>query len=234
MTVRRRLETALASAAALLSNLRARLSPAPCDLVGAVLCALAALFLILYAASGFSDAPWFAVAGAAAVLLGCGCALLLRGRRSQRALERWRLARPIVLLLAVPIGFYLLERPWNDQLLAMDPFYAAVNLCVLGALFAIVYAAGQRTRGAVVAFLAACLLAGTANHFVILFKGQPIVPADVFALSTAASVGAGYTFALDARLLEPSPCSRSPRRPSPSCRRWRPLRVARWRTARAL
>ncbi|MFR1638511.1 MAG: hypothetical protein ACLSVD_04640 [Eggerthellaceae bacterium] len=32
--------------------------------------------------------------GAAAVLL--GCALLLRGRRSQRALERWRLARPIV------------------------------------------------------------------------------------------------------------------------------------------
>lgn len=48
MTVRRRLETALASAAALLSNLRARLSPAPCDLVGAVLCALAALFLILY------------------------------------------------------------------------------------------------------------------------------------------------------------------------------------------
>lgn len=82
MTVRRRLETALASAAALLSNLRARLSPAPCDLVGAVLCALAALFLILYAASGFSDAPWFAVAGAAAVLLGCGCALLLRGRRS--------------------------------------------------------------------------------------------------------------------------------------------------------
>ena len=202
MTVRRRLETALASAAALLSNLRARLSPAPCDLVGAVLCALAALFLILYAASGFSDAPWFAVAGAAAVLLGCGCALLLRGRRSQRALERCRLARPIVLLLAVPIGFYLLERPWNDQLLAMDPFYAAVNLCVLGALFAIVYAAGQRTRGAVVAFLAACLLAGTANHFVILFKGQPIVPADVFALSTAASVGAGYTFALDARLLE--------------------------------
>ena len=202
MTVRRRLETALASAAALLSNLRARLSPAPCDLVGAVLCALAALFLILYAASGFSDAPWFAVAGAAAVLLGCGCALLLRGRRSQRALERWRLARPIVLLLAVPIGFYLLERPWNDQLLAMDPVYAAVNLCVLGALFAIVYAAGQRTRGAVVAFLAACLLAGTANHFVILFKGQPIVPADVFALSTAASVGAGYTFALDARLLE--------------------------------
>ena len=163
MTVRRRLETALASAAALLSNLRARLSPAPCDLVGAVLCALAALFLILYAASGFSDAPWFAVAGAAAVLLGCGCALLLRGRRSQRALERWRLARPIVLLLAVPIGFYLLERPWNDQLLAMDPFYAAVNLCVLGALFAIVYAAGQRTRGAVVAFLAATPRRAVAN-----------------------------------------------------------------------
>ena len=51
-------------------------------------------------------------------------------------------------------------------------------------------------------FLAACFLAGTANHFVIAFKGQPIVPADLLALSTAASVGSGYTFALDERLLE--------------------------------
>ena len=133
---------------------------------------------------------------------GCTAAFLARTGRSEQAREAWRLARPLVVLLAIPVGFYLLERPWNDQLLAMSPYYAAVNLCVLGALFAIVYAAGQRTRGAVVLFLAACLVAGVANHFVILFKGQPIVPADLFALSTAASVGAGYTFALDARLLE--------------------------------
>ncbi|MFR4804010.1 MAG: hypothetical protein ACLT98_12270 [Eggerthellaceae bacterium] len=82
----------------------------------------------------------------------------------------------------------------------MDPFYAAVNLCVLERCSPSCTRPGS-ARGAVVAFLAACFLAGTANHFVIAFKGQPIVPADLLALSTAASVGSGYTFALDARLL---------------------------------
>ena len=202
MTVRKRCEPALYAAAAFCSNLRARFSPTLGDIVGASLCALAAAFLTIYAACGLVDAPWFSVALAACALSGCAVAFLARTGRSEQARETWRRARPLVVALAIPIGFYLLERPWNDQLLSMSPYYAAVNLCVLGALFAIVYTAGQRTRGAVMAFLAACLFAGVANHFVILFKGQPIVPADLFALSTAASVGAGYTFALDARLLE--------------------------------
>ena len=202
MTVRQRCDAALAAAVASCSDLRARLTPSRGDAVGACLCALAALFVIVYAACGFSDAPWFVVAGAVVLLVACGVAFLVRTKRTETALRRWSLARPAVVLLAVPVGFYLLERPWNDQLLLMEPYYALANLCVLGALFAIVYAAGQRTRGAVMAFLLACLVAGAANHFVILFKGQPVVPADLFALSTAASVGAGYTFSLDARLLE--------------------------------
>ena len=202
MTVRQRREAALSAAASLRSHLRVRFAPERGDIVGAVLCALFAAFLVAYAACGLVDAPWFATTLAVCALSGCAAAFLARSGRSDRAREAWRLARPIVVLLAVPVGFYLMERPWNGQLFSMDPYYAALNLCVLGALFAIVYAAGQRTRGAVVLFLAACLLAGVANHFVILFKGQPIVPADLFALSTAASVGGGYTFALDARLLE--------------------------------
>lgn len=202
MTVRQRREAALSAAASLRSHLRVRFAPERGDIVGAVLCALFAAFFVAYAACGLVDAPWFATALAVCALSGCAAAFLARSGRSDRAREAWRLARPIVVLLAVPVGFYLMERPWNGQLFSMDPYYAALNLCVLGALFAIVYATGQRTRGAVVLFLAACLLAGVANHFVILFKGQPIVPADLFALSTAASVGGGYTFALDARLLE--------------------------------
>lgn len=202
MTVRQRCDAALSAAVASCSDLRTHLTPSRGDLVGACLCALAALFIIVYAACGFSDAPWFVVTGAAVLLVACGVAFLVRAKRTETALRRWALARPVVVLLAIPVGFYLLERPWNDQLLLMEPYYVLANLCVLGVLFAIVYAAGQRTRGAVMAFLLACLVAGVANHFVILFKGQPVVPADLFALSTAASVGAGYTFSLDARLLE--------------------------------
>lgn len=108
--------------------------------------------------------------------------------------------RVLAAVLAVPLGFLLLEIPANASLFAMDPRFVVLNLGVLALLFAIVYLAGQRSRAAIVAFLAACLVAGTANHFVIAFKGQPIVPADLFALSTAASVGSGYTFALDESL----------------------------------
>lgn len=109
--------------------------------------------------------------------------------------------RPLVIALAIPLGFFLIEYPSNDLLATMDIYYVVVNVIVIAVLFAIVYTLGQRSRIAVVAFLAVCLLIGTANHFVILFKGQPVVPADLFALSTAASVSSGYSFALDGRLL---------------------------------
>ncbi|MBX9034269.1 LTA synthase family protein [Gordonibacter massiliensis (ex Traore et al. 2017)] len=180
----------------------ARARPKRAEVVGALLGAAFALGLCAYAAAGFADAPWQAVAAAALAIAACSCAPLARGRLPERGRRAAGAARPFAVALAVPAGFYLLERPWNDGLFAMDPYYAAANLCVLALLFAVVYFAGQRSRASVAAFLAACLAAGVANHFVIAFKGQPIVPADLFALSTAASVGSGYTFALDARLLE--------------------------------
>ncbi|RDB62219.1 sulfatase [Gordonibacter sp. 28C] len=176
--------------------------PKAVEIVGALLGAAVALGLCLYAAAGFADAPWQAVAATALAITGCSCAPLARGRLAERGLRFVAAVRPFAVALAVPAGFYLLERPWNDGLFAMDPYYAAANLCVLALLFAVVYFAGQRSRASVAAFLAICLAVGVANHFVIAFKGQPIVPADVFALSTAASVGSGYTFALDARLLQ--------------------------------
>ncbi|WP_455779654.1 LTA synthase family protein [Gordonibacter pamelaeae] len=176
--------------------------PRPLALAAALAGCLAALGLCLYAAAGLVEAPWPQTAFTALLLAACGCVPLGRGRIPGTGGRAAGTVRPLVVALAVPAGFYLLERPWNDALLAMDPYYAAANLCVLALLLAVVYFAGQRSRAAVALFLAACFLAGTANHFVIAFKGQPIVPADLFALSTAASVGSGYTFALDARLLE--------------------------------
>lgn len=131
----------------------------------------------------------------------CALAASLEAARARaRSSAASRAARPLVMALAVPVGFLLLEAPYNDRLSSMDPYFVALNLAVLAGLFAIVYAVGQRSRASAAVFAAACLLAGTANHFVILFKGQPVVPADLFALSTAASVGAGYSFSLDASL----------------------------------
>lgn len=176
--------------------------PARGAIAGAIATFAIAATICLYAALGGADAPLAGTLAAAFCLTLCGAALLLRERRSERALAAWKRARPFLIALAAPLGFYLMERPSNEALLGMDPYYVLVNLCVLAALFALVYALGQRSRAAAAAFLIACFIAGVANHYVIMFKGQPVVPADLFALSTAASVGSGYSYPLDTRLLE--------------------------------
>ena len=120
------------------------------------------------------------------------------GTRTDRLAAPARLAMAV---LAVALGFFFVEFPANDALFSMDAYYVAVNLGMLAVLFALVYFAGQRSRAGGALFLAACLLVGVANHFVIAYKGQPVVPADLFALSTAAAVSGGYSFLPDARVL---------------------------------
>lgn len=111
------------------------------------------------------------------------------------------LLRLVFFAAAVLLGFSLIELPWNEEFFQMEQAYVAPNLAFLTAGAIVVYLLGQRTRTALVVFVALCLLVGTANHYVVQFKGQPIVPADLFALSTAASVSSGYDFMPDLRLI---------------------------------
>ncbi len=110
------------------------------------------------------------------------------------------LVRAVYFVAAVVLGFVLLEAPWSDGVLSMGWHYALPNLAILALGCGILWLAGQRTRGALALFVGLCLAAGTANFFIITFKGQPIVPADLFALSTAASVAGGYNLFLTPRL----------------------------------
>ena len=73
MTVRQRCDAALSAAVASCSDLRTHLTPSRGDLVGACLCALAALFIIVYAACGFSDASGLSSSAA----MTCSTALAL-------------------------------------------------------------------------------------------------------------------------------------------------------------
>lgn len=110
-----------------------------------------------------------------------------------------RHALPLLATISIPLGFLFLEFPANANLDSMDPFYISANLFILAAIFLVIYGLGQRTRASVIAYLAVCLIAGLANYFVISFKGQPITPADLSALSTAASVSGGYDYILNDR-----------------------------------
>ncbi|MEY8460894.1 LTA synthase family protein [Eggerthellaceae bacterium 24-137] len=125
-----------------------------------------------------------------------------RGGDSRVDNPRWKtaLARVAYFAAAVALGFVLLEVPWSDGLLSMDWHYVLPNLAILALGCGIVWLAAQRTRGGLAVFVGLCLAAGAANFFIITFKGQPIVPADLFALSTAASVAGGYTLFLTTRL----------------------------------
>lgn len=114
-------------------------------------------------------------------------------------LRACRNALPLLTILAIPLGFIFLEYPSNELLGQMDPFYMQANIFIAAAIFLVFYGFGQRSRASIIAYLAVCLLAGVANYFVVSFKGQPITPADLSALSTAASVSSGYGYALNAR-----------------------------------
>ncbi len=116
----------------------------------------------------------------------------------QQRLEPNRVAlRFAASILTIFLGFFLVEFAWNPHVLDMSLFHVAANLFFLGVTYAIMYFFGQRTRAAMVAFLLLCLVLGTANYYLVKFKGQPVVPADLLAFPTAAEVGGGYSFAPD-------------------------------------
>ncbi len=125
------------------------------------------------------------------------CAIAFRVPLRERFGTQLAAARPLVALACIPIGFWLMEFPYNTALPQMGSQWVNMGALALGALYAVVYFLGQRMKGAMMAFLVACLACGTANHFVAQFKGQPILPSDVLAIQTAAAVSGGYEYAID-------------------------------------
>lgn len=109
--------------------------------------------------------------------------------------------RGIFVVIAAALGFLLLELPWNESLFTMEWHYVKPNLLIVFLCCVICYFLGQRTRVSLAVFVGLCLLGGYANFFVIAFKGQPIVPADLFALNTALAVSGGYTFFITPSLI---------------------------------
>ena len=132
-----------------------------------------------------------------AALLCCLVFSIIRRKALSARLEKkLSHAKLIAAALCIPAGFLLVEIPYNPSLGSMGAKFVFLGLCVTGALFAIVYFLGQRSKTAMIAFLLACFASGVANYFVSSFKGQPILPSDIMALKTAAAVSGGYTYAI--------------------------------------
>lgn len=104
------------------------------------------------------------------------------------------LCRVFTCVVAVLLGYLFIEFTWNTYAFTMEMRYIAANILFLALTFAIFYFWGQQSRASIVAFWVVCLVLGIANYYVVSFKGQPVVPADLFALKTAAAVSGGYEY----------------------------------------
>lgn len=130
-----------------------------------------------------------------------GAALWYRPLIRERFDHQLAVIRPYSHIAFIFIAFYLVEQPYNAFLFEMPFEYMLINICIIAALYGIVYHIGQRNKVVIAVFLVVCFFVGVANYFVITFKGQPILPSDLFALSTAASVSGGYTYIIDDKVL---------------------------------
>ena len=112
--------------------------------------------------------------------------------------KRWitkeRLMQGGLLLLPPFTAFYLMQFilgafPWE-----MAPGVVLANALCIGAVYYLLWAATGHPAVCCVLLHLACGLWGTANYFVSLYRGTPVLPWDLTALETAAAVSGSYTY----------------------------------------
>lgn len=168
------------------------------SVAGSVAWGVALLAWVGYDASGLVRCSHVWLAPLVSVLLAALSALTLVAPaiRASRARTPLAIVRPLFVVLCIPVALFLLEWPYNQELFAFfdDPATLKLNLGLVGMGLLALWFVGQRRNGTLLAGLIVCLGIGIANYFLVLFKGQTILPADVLALSTAAEVSSGYVF----------------------------------------
>lgn len=124
-----------------------------------------------------------------------GSAFRTGTHRLGQLLRRPAAVRTVILMLAGIFAMLALEIPSNHDLTWVYPLCFLLEWSLITAVILGLYYLFQRngTAPAVIAFL--CWGVGMAEYFVITFKSMPIQPADLSALSTAAAVSGGYSFA---------------------------------------
>lgn len=107
----------------------------------------------------------------------------------------------VISLFVLPyISFCLTE--WLFQ----NPFQIRMavvvsNYVIYLAIYLIAFAVTNRYRFAIIIGNTITFLAGLVNYFVLLFRGTPFCPWDIFSVGTAADVLEGYTFTITLNLL---------------------------------
>lgn len=112
------------------------------------------------------------------------------------------ICRDIIIIAAVAIlSFVSLEIACNETFYRIPANSSGFSVGLLASILLSLYLLGQRHGGAMVLVPVACCILGIAEHFVMTFKGEAILPSDILALGTAMEVSEGYEFTFTAGIV---------------------------------
>lgn len=112
------------------------------------------------------------------------------------------ICRDIIIIAAVSVlSFVSLEIACNETFYRIPANSFGFSVGLLAAILLSLYLLGQRHGGGMILVPVACCILGIAEHFVMTFKGEAILPSDILALGTAMEVSEGYEFTFTAGIV---------------------------------
>ena len=112
------------------------------------------------------------------------------------------ICRDILVIAAVSaLSFVSLEIACNETFYRIPANSFGFSVGLLATVLLSLYLLGQRHGGVMALVPVACCILGIAEHFVITFKGEAILPSDILALGTAMEVSEGYEFTFTAGIV---------------------------------
>ena len=107
----------------------------------------------------------------------------------------------LALIAAAVCSVIALELPYNTAFQTLPLQWVTLEFALALAILTLLYGAAQRFGIGPILGVIVFTGYGIAQHFIVQFKGAPILPSDLLALSTAMEVSGGYTYTLTDELL---------------------------------
>lgn len=133
-------------------------------------------------------------------LLGIGASYLCNLFQYKR-LSKWRERHPVLagwlmFTIATFLSFATLETLSGNFVLTILPLHWIMNMVWFFLISGVVIIIFKSKKGALLGSLGVMTLIGLVNGFILLFRGSPILPADLLLIETAMEVSGNYSFRL--------------------------------------
>ena len=108
----------------------------------------------------------------------------------------------VILFIGIPfLCMYLIEFCNDNTVFGLSQAIIWMNYGCYMAVLVLFFGLTGRVKGAYIGTLLFCAIYGLANKFILLFRGTPIVPWDLYSLRTAVSVAGNYEYSIDGAML---------------------------------